>query len=96
MIEEGEIVQALESILADQSVFISRLQNMEPGSKTPDEIREIESDIREAIDLMERTIRSILSSKPSPEIIGDRLKRAFNNLTLIYDLLTKLIRVSPE
>ena len=51
MIEEGEIIQALERILADQSVFISRLQAMEPGCKTPQEVKQIEKDIHEATDL---------------------------------------------
>ncbi len=96
MIEEAEIVQALESVLADQSIFISTLQDMEPGCKTPDEVREIEKDIHEATDLMQGAIEAIIAYKPSPQIVGDRLKRSFDNLTTILDLLTKLIKKPSE
>ena len=96
MLKEEEIVQALERVLADQSVFISRLQDMEPGSRTPDEIRQIEKDIYEAIDLMQETIGAIAADKPSPQIVGDRLKRSFDNLTTILELLTKPIKTTAE
>ena len=96
MIEEGEIVQALERVLADQSIFISRLQDMEPGCRTPEEVREIEKDIYEATDLMQEAIEGILADKPSPEIVGDRLKRSFDNLITILELLTRLIKKPSE
>ena len=92
MLKEGEIVQALERVLADQSIFISRLQDMEPGSKTPDEVRQIEKDIHEATDLMQETVKAIIADRPLPEILGDRLKRSFDNLTTILELLTNLIK----
>ncbi len=43
MIAPEKIVPTIESILADEAVFISKLQMIEPRSKTSDEVMELES-----------------------------------------------------
>jgi hypothetical protein len=96
MLTPEEIVPVLDKILADQVVFLSKLQDIIPGSMTHAEIHEMEEEVYEAFDLMKEMIPAIATLQPDPAIIGDRFKRAFENVTLIFQELTPLHKNAPE
>ncbi|HUI29160.1 MAG TPA: hypothetical protein VLX91_03005 [Candidatus Acidoferrales bacterium] len=91
MITPEEIVPTLESILADEAVFISKLQMMKPRSKTSDEVRELEEEVFPICESMTEMVEALVSNRPDPKPIGDKFKIAFNNVGVIYELLTGLI-----
>lgn len=91
MIAPQEIVPTLESILADEAVFISKLQMIDPRSGTSDEVRELEKEIIPICDTMQEMVMALVSNKPAPQAIGNKFKIAFNNIGTIYELLTNLI-----
>ncbi|HVN48125.1 MAG TPA: hypothetical protein VMU30_04820 [Bacteroidota bacterium] len=95
MVPLEEIVSSLESVLADQAVFLSKLQRTTPGSLTHDEIHEMEQEITPSGELLSEAMRSIVKLNPHPEIIGNRLKNAFDNMGEILKLLTVLHRNAP-
>ncbi len=92
MIAPEEIVPTLDSLLADQAVFMSKLQSMEPHSMTPDEVQDLGSEMAPNFEMVAEMIQAIVAVKPDPAIIGDRFKRAFENVGLILELQTKLIK----
>ena len=96
MIPPEELISTLESILADQVVFISKLQSFVPGELTFDEIQELERDIIPAFDSMIEVIPSLVEIKPDPAIVGNKFVDAFDNLTVILGLLTELYLKRPD
>ena len=96
MLTSEEIVPALEKILAEQVVFISKLQYITPGSVTRADLSEMQEDVHESFDLMKEIIPAVAELKPDPAVIGDRLKRAFQNVSTILDELTPLYKSAPE
>ena len=92
---EAEIVPALESILADENMFISKLQDIEPGTLTFEEIKELEWDVSEAFDLLKEVMSEIGDLKPDPKVIGNRFKIAFTNVSKILEMLTRLYGAIP-
>ena len=96
MIEEADIVPTLEKVLADQALFLSKVQGITPGSMTRAEIKEMEQEILEAFQLTKELIVSIGEQHPDPAIIDDRLKRAIVNITAILETLTPLYKQAPE
>ena len=92
MIAPEEIVPTLESILADEAVFMSKLESMEPHSMTPAEVKDLGEEITPTFEIMAEMVKAIVATKPDPKVIGDKFKRAFENVGLILELQTKLIR----
>ncbi len=92
MIAPEEIVPTLDSILADEAIFISKLQSIEPHSMTPDEVKDLGSEITPAFKSMAEMVTAIVSTKPDPKVIGDKFKRAFENTGFILELQTNLIK----
>lgn len=91
MIAREEIVPTLESILADEAVFISKLQMIAPHSKTSDEVIELEKEIMPTFDTMKEMVEAVAWNEPNPKPIGDAFKIAFNNIGTILELLTGLL-----
>ena len=96
MLTSEEIVPALEKILAEQVVFISKLQYITPGSVTRANLSEMQEDVHGSFDLMKEIIPAVAVLKPDPAVIGDRLKRTFTNVTTILQELTPLYKDAPE
>jgi hypothetical protein len=96
MLTSEEIVPTLDKILADQVVFISKLSGITPGSLTRAELHELEEEVHESFDLLKEMIPAVAELQPNPTIIGDRLKRAIENVTWILKELTPLFKHAPE
>jgi hypothetical protein len=96
MITSEEIVPMLEKILAEQAVFISKLQNIVPGSLTHAQLHEMEEEVHDSFDLIKEMIPAMAALHPDQAVIGDRFKRAFENITTILEELTPLHKAAPE
>jgi hypothetical protein len=96
MLTSEELVTVLEKILAEQVVFISKLQDITPGSLTHTELHQMEEEVYHSFDLLKEMIPAVAALNPDPAIIGDRLKRAFENVTTILEELTPLHKAAPE
>jgi hypothetical protein len=96
MLTSEEIVPALERILADQAVFISKLQGITPGIMTHAKLHEMEEEVHESFELLKEMIPAVAELQPDPVIIGDRLNRALKNVIMILEELTPLYQHAPE
>jgi hypothetical protein len=96
MLTPEELVMVLDKILAEQVVFISKLQDITPGSLTHAELHQMEEEVYESFDQMKEMIQAVAMLNPDPAIIGDRFKRAFENVTTILEGLTPLHKAAPE
>ena len=61
MLTSKDIVPTLEKILADQAVFISKLQGITPGTMTRAELHTLEEEVHESFDLLKEMIENSTS-----------------------------------
>lgn len=96
MINDEEIISTLESILADQAVFISKLESIKTARIYLEDAQALEMEIGPAMESLIEIIPVVAESNLGPEVIGDRLKRAVNNFSTIMEIMTRAIKRTDE
>lgn len=89
MITPENLVSELTNIVSELSMIESKLMNLDNESLTLEVLEDIESEVSQSVTYLPQIIQFVADTKPSPEVIGTRLKDSINKVTEIIRLLTE-------
>ena len=96
-ITHENFMQKLTNCVDECTIAVSKLKNIESDTPaTHDELLLINGMIVTASKELPQIIQFVADEKPSPSIVGDKLKRAINLITEILQEKTRILNNTPQ